>query len=114
MRHLNPQEKDQYRIKKSDKEMITKLDYNNIEFPVSLKQINKIEKQNNINVNILGYDDKQVFPLYISNEKFDDHMEVLLFSEKENKHYILIKDFNRFMFNQTKHKAKKHFCMYYL
>ena len=64
--------------------MINKLDYNNIEFLVSLKQIIKIEKQNNINVNIFGYDDKQVFPLYISKENFDDHMELLLISEKEN------------------------------
>ena len=29
-------------------------------------------------------------------------------------HYILIKDFNTFMFNQTKHKEKKNFCMYCL
>ena len=29
----------------------------------------------------------------------------------ENKHFVYIKDFNRFMFNQTKHKNKKHFCM---
>ena len=26
----------------------------------------------------------------------------------------MIKDFNRLMFNQTRHKEKKHFCMYCL
>ena len=32
----------------------------------------------------------------------------------KNKHYVLIKDFNKFMYNQTKHKERKHFCMYCL
>ena len=27
---------------------------------------------------------------------------------------MLIKDFNRMMYNKTKHKEKKHFCMYCL
>ena len=41
-------------------------------------------------------------------------MELLLITEGENKHYVLIKDFNKFMFNQTKHEHRKHFCMYCL
>ena len=90
------------------------MDYSNIEFPVTIKQINKIEKQNKININIFGYESKQPYPLYISKEQYEDHMELLLITKDENKHYVLIKDFNKFMFNQTKHKNKKHFCMYCL
>ena len=41
-------------------------------------------------------------------------MNLLLITEDENKHYVLIKDFNRMMYNKTKHKEKKHFCMYCL
>ena len=41
-------------------------------------------------------------------------MNVLLITEGENKHYVLIKDFNKFMYNQTKHEHRKHFCMYCL
>ena len=41
-------------------------------------------------------------------------MELLLITKDENKHYVLIKDFNKFMFNQTKHEHRKHFCMYCL
>ena len=41
-------------------------------------------------------------------------MELLLVTEGKNKHYVLIKDFNKFMFNQTKHEHRKHFCMYCL
>ena len=53
IRHLNPQEKYPQRIKKSDKEYIDKLDYSGIEFPVTIKHINKIEKKNNIRINVL-------------------------------------------------------------
>ena len=114
IRHLNPQDKDPQRIKKTDKQYIEKLDYSSIEFPVTVKQINKIEKQNNISINLFGYEEKQNFPIYISKEKHQVHMELLLIIEGENKHYVLIKDFNKFMFNQTKHERRKHFCMYCL
>ena len=114
IRHLNPQGKDPQRIKKTDKIFICQLDYSSIEFPVTVKQINKIEKQNNICINLFGYEEKQPFPIYISKEKFIDHMELLLITEGENKHFVLIKDFNKFMFRQTKHEHRKHFCMYCL
>ena len=114
IRYLNPQEKDPQRIKKIDKEYINQLDYSNIEFPVKINQYNKIEKQNEININVFGYENKQPYPIYISKEKYEKHLELLLITEDDNKHYVLIKDFNRFMFNQTKHEHRKHFCMYCL
>ena len=114
IRHLNPQGKDPQRIKKTDKTFICQLDYSSIEFPVTVKQINKIEKQNNIYINLFGYEEKQPFPIYISKEKYQDHMELLLITEGENKHYVLIKEFNKFMFRQNKHEHRKHFCMYCL
>ena len=114
IRYLNPQEKDPQRIKKSDKKFIEKLDYSGIEFPITIKQINKIEKKNSIRINVFGYEEKQPYPIYISDEKYEDHMELLLITKDENKHYVLIKDFNKFMYQQTKHKERKHFCMHCL
>ena len=114
IRHLNPQNKNPQRITKTDKNFIKQLDYSNIEFPVTVKQINKIEKQNNIRINLFGYEEKQKFPIYISQEKFQDHMELLLINKDKKNHYVLIKNFNKFMFDQTKHNCKKHFCMYCL
>ena len=114
IRHLNPQDKNPQIIKKTDKQYIEKLDYSGIEFPVTVKQYNRIEKQNSINVNVFGYEEKQAFPIYVSKEKYQDHMELLLITKGENKHYVLIKDFNKFMYNQTKHEHRKHFCMHCL
>ena len=114
IRHLNPQDKYPQRIKKVDKEYINKLNYTSIEFPVTIKQYNKIEKQNEININVFGYEGKQPYHIYISKEKYEDHMELLLITKDENKHYVLIKDFNKFMRKQTKHNERKHFCMHCL
>ena len=114
IRHLNPQNKNPQRITKTDKNFIKQLDYSNIEFPVTVKQINKIEKQNNICINLFGYEEKQKFPIYISQEKFQDHLELLLINKDKKNHYVLVKNFNKFMFDQTKHNCKKHFCMYCL
>ena len=114
IRHLNPQDKYPQRIKKVDKQFIENLNYSGIEFPVTTKQYNKIEKQNKININVFGYEDRQPYPIYVSKEKYEDCMNLLLITETENKHYMLIKDFNKLMYNQTKHKGRKHFCMYCL
>ena len=69
IRLLNPQDKDPQRIKKSDKEYINKLDYSGIKFPVEINNIDKIEKQNDININVFGYENKQPYPIYVSKEK---------------------------------------------
>ena len=34
----------------------------------------------------------------------------MLISHNFVSHYVYIKDFDRFMFNKTKHKGKKYFC----
>ena len=126
IRHLLPQNKNPQRIKECDKKYVEKLDYSGIEFPVSVKQYNKIEKQNSINVNVFGYeegkpreegqprDEGQTYVIYVSKEKFNSCLNLLLITEGEVKHYCLLKDFNKFMYNQTNHKERKHFCMYCL
>ena len=111
IRYLNPQNKYPQRVKKSDKLFINKLNYNGIDFPVNINQYNKIEKQNNININVFAYENKKPYPIYISNEKNENHIEMLLLTKNDKKHYVLIKDFNKFMFNQTKNRQRKHFCM---
>ena len=91
------------------------LNFNGINFPVAIKDIPKIEKMNNISVNVFGYESKRTFPLYLSNPppvgRVAETINLLLISDDNNQHYVYIKDFNRFMTNISKHKGKKHFCM---
>ena len=66
IRHLNPQDRNPQRIKQSDKAFTQNLNYSGIEFPVTTKQYNKIEKHNEININVFGYEEKQKYPIYVS------------------------------------------------
>ena len=112
--HLNPQTEHPDKIKKEDKKTINELNYDGIDFPLSQKHYNKVEKQNSIRINVFGYEDGQPFPIHISKETFEDQMNLLLITKDEKKHYVIIKDFNAFMYNKSKHKERKHFCMYCL
>ena len=48
--------------------------------------------------------------LFQKKTKFSDSIDLLLISNEFVSHYAYIKDFDRFMFNKTKHKGKKYFC----
>jgi len=111
VRLLNPAKHNPQRITKADREFAKKLDYPGITFPVQIKDVGKIEKQNSINTNIFGYDDGRFYPFRISEEKYDDHTELLCIKEGENSHYNLIQRFGSLMHNFSKHKDTKHFCM---
>ena len=51
----------QKELKKTDKRITEKLDYDGIEFPVQEKDFSKIEVKSNISINVFGYDDKLAF-----------------------------------------------------
>ena len=131
-RHLNPLKIHPERITQSDKELAKKLHYSGITFPVTINQIAQIERQNEININVFGYNSetKSVFPIRLSREHYHDHMELLYIEGEvdikkregnvikvipvQKKHYVYIKDFNSLMYSFTKMKCRKHFCMHCL
>ena len=109
-RHLNPLIVHPERITQADRESVKRLDYTGVTFPVTVKDIPKIEKQNKININVFGYN-QEAYPIRISEANFTDHLELLWIEEGDKSHYVLIKDFNRFMFSFNDHKEKKFFCL---
>ena len=93
----------QKELKKTKKKKNTKnIDSDGIEFPVQEKYFSKIEKKNNICINIFRYENGLVFPIYVSDQKFEDSIELLLLIDDDKSHYVYIKDFDRFMFHKTK------------
>ena len=66
--------------------------------------------QNKICINVFCYDNKLTYPVYLSNQRFNDNMDLLLISNEFKSHYVYIKDFDRFMFSKTKNTGKKYFC----
>ena len=97
--------------KKKDKKIVNDLNYDRIEFPVREKDFIKIETKNNIYINVFCYENKLTFRIYVSNQKFENSVDLLLIINDAKSHYVYIKDFNRFMFHKIKNNNKKHFCM---
>ena len=91
-------------------EIACNLSYDEIEFPVKEKDFEKIQVQNNICINVFCYENELVFPIYVSDKKFKDSIDLLLLIDDNKSHYVYIKDFDRFMFYKTKNKNKKWFC----
>ena len=84
-----------------------------IEYPVSLKDIDKFEKQNpTISITVLGYERKIVYPLRNSGNMDREHNIILILIEEEGvKHYCLVKNISRLLSSQvSKHNGKKYFC----
>ena len=88
-----------------------KLNFTGIEFPVSLKDIDKFEKQSpEIKVNVFGYE-KSVHKLRLNRTDPQNAIDVLFITNEENRHYCWIKNFSRLASSQvSKHKAVSYFC----
>ena len=70
------------------------------------KDFSKIERKKNICIDVHSYENKLVFPIYISDQKFEKSMDLLLVIDVNMSHYVYIKDFNRFMFHKRKINMK--------
>ena len=116
IRLLNPQKKDGSRIKKSDLELAKTLEFTDINIPLKAIDHEKVEKRFNINVNIIGYANKKVFPLFTSKKNNEQVLNVLLITGGDKSHYVYIKDISRLLASQlkTKNNHKKHICLHCL
>ena len=106
------------------REFADSYDWPELEFPVSLKQIGKFEAKNNISVNVLGLEAKDIYILGNSNRsdyrdpcgsrgRYETHREInlLMISEGGINHYTAIKSLSRLLrSSNTKHKCKQYFC----
>ena len=114
LRALNPRKKDSQRIDKKLKEKENTLNMDGIEYPVSLKDLNKFENQNpTISITVFGYKEKGVYPLRKSNNTDREHKIRLILIEKDGiKHYCLVNNLSRLLSTQTsKHKGNLIFVM---
>ena len=92
LRALNPCEKNSERLDKKLKEKENTLNMEGIEYPVSLKDIDKFERQNqSISITVFGYEEKSVYPLRNSNNTNREHDIILILIKKEGvNHYCIL------------------------
>ena len=86
------------------------LDFAGIDTPTPISQIGKVERQNDLAINVFGWD-KGVIVHHISKQPEDIPRINLLLIEKAGKfHYTWVKDLHRLLHDQNKNGRKKHFC----
>ena len=90
------------------------LDLSGLSFPLEINQIQKFEKQNNINVNVYEYEyGKEVYPLHISKlgQITKRCVNLLLLTNEHNaKHYCVIKSLSRLLRKQGNYSNKRFYC----
>ena len=72
--------------------MINDLNREGIKFPFSEKGYCKIERQNNICINVFCYENNLTYPVYVSDQKFENCMDLLLISNASKSHYVILTD----------------------
>ena len=108
-RVLNPIKDHSERITRQLEKQAETLNFDGISLPMKLKDINKYEQQNpQVSANVLGYEDKKIFPLRISEMVEREHdVNFLLL---EDKHFVLINDLSKLLSHQmSNHKGKRFF-----
>ena len=83
-------------------------------YPVSLKDINKFEKQNpTISITVLGYERKRFYPLRNSTNMDRDYNIILkLIEEGGVKHYCSVKNLSRLLSSQvSNYNGEHHVCL---
>ena len=61
-----------------DKEFAKQPNFKSVQFPVHKKGYTKIEKQNNISINMFGYEDKTPYCIYTSKQIFKKYVDLVL------------------------------------
>ena len=86
-------------------------DWSGLEFPVSIKDIGKFENRNNISVNVLAVEGRDIY-IPRKGQRMGREINLLMVSEDGIDHYTVIKSLSKLLkSSNTKHKCKQHFCM---
>ena len=70
----------------------------------------KLKEKNPSTLEFLVMKIRKIYNLCVKKCCEDKHVDVLLIGEGEKKLYVLIKDFNIFIYAYTLHHGRKRFC----
>ena len=84
------------------------LDFTGLTFPVAIDQISIFEARNNVSINCYGFNDekKLVEVLHVTSAPKDVHVNLMLYRG----HYSLIRNLDRLLSSQNRHRGRSFFC----
>lgn len=98
------------------------LNFDGIDFPVTIDQISKFEKHNpGISVTVIGIDKAEqskkgvmfptkLLPLGVPEKKQENHVVLLYWKREEQCHYAWVKSLNRLLSRSKSHRGQTYFC----
>ena len=98
---LHPAREKSYRVTRYEK-YLSELNMENIEYPVKIDKIGLFEEQNiDISLNVFELHGEELVPLYQTKHRDrSQHINLLMLSEGDKRHYVLIKDFRRLLYSK--------------
>ena len=86
-------------------------DWSGLEFPVSIKDIGKFETRNNISVNVVAVEGRDIY-IHRKGQRVGREIHLLMVSKDGIRHYTAIKSLSRLLSSKNSNtKPKQHFCM---
>ena len=87
------------------------LDWNEITYHVSTKNISKFETRNGIGVNLLAINGRTIY-ICRKGGDYEQKVNLMILEEDQKKHYVTIKSISRLLSSMNnKHEKAQHFCM---
>ena len=115
LRALNLKDRDNERIDNDLKNKVDTLNMEGIQYPVSLRGIDRFEHLNpEISITVLGYNkEEKVYPLKVSKYTGCEHdIVLLLIKDGEKSHYCLVKNISALLSSQiNNNNHKRYFCL---
>jgi len=109
VRAMNPVEKNSERITKNLRKQAEQLNWKGIAFSMTLKDIDKFERNNDgISVNVFGYE-SCIYPLRLSKHQRETIIDLLLIANDATSHYCLIKNLRGLLRKQAGN-GYMHYC----
>ena len=85
--------------------------WSGLEFPVLIRDIGIFERNNEISVNVLAIEDRNVYICRKGTGAYDQKIDLMLVMDRNRKHYMAVKSLSRLLTrSNTKHKCKHYFC----
>ena len=88
------------------------LNFMGIDFPTSVSQIDRLERQNqNLAINVFRWEKEQVIVHRISEKGGEiPRINLMITKQGENTHYSYVNRLTALLFDQSKNSYSKHFC----
>ena len=103
VRPISSSKEDLERTKKTDKKLLKNLIMMKLSFPCKKMILARLKwKNNRCKYNVFCYENKFAFPINVSDQKFENTMDLLLLIDDDKSYYLYIKDLTDLCFTKQK------------